>query len=103
MRERIALQSPVRTSDSYGEKTTSYVTVHEVWAQVVPLHGVERFTGNAADPSMSHRVLVRHEYPLEEVTPDWRVLWGTRTLGITSIANLAARDRIIEFLCREAR
>ena len=103
LRHRIQLQSKTTERDSFGEPIATWATYADVWAEVNPLTGRERYTAQQVQASVSHQVRIRHRDDVETLH---RVRWmdkGTeRFLDINAVLNPHHRDRELLLVCSEA-
>ena len=98
MRHRVTIQQQVRSATDYGGYEESWVDVATVWARIEPLMGRERWHGDQIESDLTHRVTIRYR---SDVTPQMRVLYGSRVLKIISVINSGERDETLILLCTE--
>ena len=79
---RIAIQRNSPTQDDYGEPIVSWSDLAVVWAQVTPVSGAERFTGETIDATRRSRFLIRHR---TDVKPDMRISWDSLVWDIAEV------------------
>ena len=84
LRERITIEQPVRTADTYGGGDVSWTSVATVYANVRPLLGTAREVNRAAQPTeiTGYRIEIRKR---SDVNAGMRILWKSRRLAIHSI------------------
>ena len=106
LRHRIELQADTATTDdadSFGEVEPSWETYAEVYADVRPLVGTERYAAQQVQASVSHEIRIRFR---ADVLDTHRVRWvcrGTaRLFDINAVLNVEERDRELLLLCTEA-
>jgi SPP1 family predicted phage head-tail adaptor len=89
-RNRIIIQKPTETVDSYGGRTTSFTTHSTVWAQITPTSGRELFAQGAVQSRLSHKILIRYQASLKDVkaSSDFRISYDGRLFGVQGIRNL---------------
>jgi SPP1 family predicted phage head-tail adaptor len=97
MRERFALEQPVRVPDGAGGATLTCETVAEVWAAVRPISGDERLDHDQLAGRLTHEVWIRHR---AGVTPAMRFTQGPRVYEIVAVLEMARRTRL-KCLCEE--
>jgi SPP1 family predicted phage head-tail adaptor len=97
MRERFALEQPVRTPDDAGGATVTWETVAEVWAAVRPISGDERLAHDQLAGRLTHEVWIRHR---TDIAPAMRFTQGPRIYEIVAILELGRRTRL-KCLCEE--
>jgi SPP1 family predicted phage head-tail adaptor len=97
LRERLALEQPVRTSDGGGGASISWQPVAELWAHVRPITGDERLEHDQLAGRLTHQVWVRHR---PEVAPAMRFRQGTRIYEIVAVLDTPHRTHL-KCLCEE--
>lgn len=98
LRNKITIQQPTETLDSYGDLTTSWSTYAVCWAAVVPLNGTEYYQARQADAFVTTRITTRY---IDGITNKMRVLWGSRVYNIESVINRMEMDRELVLMCKE--
>jgi len=98
LRHKIELQSFTSVSDGMGGFTKTWARVAFVRAAIWPIPAKEQIL--AASPTMigTHRVRIRY---YGDLTPAWRILFGTRYFSIVSIINPNEKNQMQELLCKE--
>jgi len=84
LRERVTIQAPNMSQNSYGEETVNWSDVATVWARVEFLGGQENYR-RAVDQAVStatYRIIMRYR---SDVTEEHRIQWRGRYLGILSV------------------
>lgn len=94
----MSIQSATETRNGYGEAVKTWSTVTTVWASVEPLRGRELFDAEQVQSEISHRVRVRYS---GSVTPQNRLLFGSRVLEIQAVINVNERNREMQLMCKE--
>lgn len=99
LRHRVTIQQNNSTSrDAVGAEVPNWQDVATVWAAVEPLRGREYLESQQVNAEVDTRIRIRH-YP--GITPDMRVIWGSRIYEIEAVINVDERDREIHLMCRE--
>lgn len=98
LRHEVYLQAPSKSFDSEGAEVITWTTIATVWAAVVPLTGREYYEAKALNAELTHKVTIRYR---RNVQTTWRVLYGSRALGIVSVADVEERHEQLELLCKE--
>ncbi len=98
LRHRIELQKKTATRNSYGAETETWVTKATVWAAVIPLSELEYFTGKLEWSEITHKIILRY---YEDLTPDWRIRFGTRIFNIYKVMNSDFSDKYLELAAYE--
>ncbi len=99
LRKRVAVQSLSETENGFGQKTKTWSTSETRWAFIEPLSGRELEKARAVRSDVTHRVTMRAGGLT--VTPEQRLLFGSRILNIASITNTEERNRELIFMCTE--
>ena len=98
LRHRVEIKSPTRTTDSQGGYTTTWSHVVDTWADIRPITAREAFVRQGLQHVVTHMVRMRYR---DDMSSDYRIVWGSRTLLIRSMRNVDERGRMIEFECEE--
>jgi SPP1 family predicted phage head-tail adaptor len=101
LRDRLTLETPVRSDDGGGGATIAWTTVAEVWGAVRPVSGDERLRADAVTGRVTHQVWIRHR---ADVAPAMRFRQAARILDIVAVLDAGSdsgrRDRL-RCLCEE--
>ena len=99
MRHRVTIQQrpDPQTQNSVGEVTTAWTTLATVWAAIEPQTGGEGIEQAAVVAQVTHSVRIRRR---TDVTPDMRLVEGSRTLEILSVLD-ANKPGEMRLQCRE--
>ena len=98
LRRSIIIQSPTNSTDAIGGLVQTWATFASSYAEISPNNGREAIQAqqiNAQQP-----ILIHLRY-IAGVLPKMRVIYGTRTFEIISVANLNEKNREIELTCLE--
>lgn len=79
LRERIAIERPVRTPDGAGGHAASWTEHASLWAEVISLKGTELMLGERGEAREIYRIVVRYR---ADVTNGMRIRWRGRVLAI---------------------
>lgn len=95
--QRVRIERLQGVDDGYGGKTTSWVEMATVFAEVKPVFGAvhERVVGEQLAANAGYRVMIRAR---TDVTAAMRILWKSHVLLIHS---LHEGDAILNILCYE--
>jgi len=103
LRHRLQLQSATTAPDDFGQPIPTWSTYADVWGEVRPLTGRERYTAQQVQSSLSHQVRIRYRGGVAETH---RVRWVDKAtikiLDINAVLNTEQRDRELLLLCSEA-
>ena len=97
LRERLTLETPVRSDDGGGGATVTWTAVADVWGAVRPITGDERLRADAVTGRVTHQVWIRYR---ADVVPAMRFVAGARILDIVAVLGGSRRDRL-QCLCEE--
>ena len=98
MRNRVSIQSRTESRDAHGGIAETWATTALAYADIQPIRGREFFSAEAVNSDVTHKVTIRYR---EGITPQMRVLFGSRALNITSVINVNERSDCLELMCRE--
>jgi SPP1 family predicted phage head-tail adaptor len=97
LRDRLALEQPVRTPDGGGGASVTWETVAELWAHVRPISGEERLTHDQIAGRLTHAVWLRYR---SGVVPAMRLRRGARIYEIVAVLDTLPRA-YLKCLCEE--
>lgn len=98
LRHKVQIQSKTEDRTATGAVTYTWTTFASPWAAIEPLYGREYFASQQVQAEVTTRIRIRYRVG---VTPDMRVLWGTRVFSIKSVINLDERNREMHLMCIE--
>jgi SPP1 family predicted phage head-tail adaptor len=94
---RVTLQAPVETQDTFGSAIkSSWTNIRTVWAEVMDLTGIELYRVQEINAEISVQVVIRQR---SGITPKCRVLYLGRVLEVVSAA---IDGQLTVLLCKEA-
>lgn len=99
LKQRIIIQSPVKTRNSVNENVITWETWKTVWAAIEPAVGSTYYAAKQANAEVDGRVRIRY---VEGLEPTYRILWGERVLNIVSIIEPKMDKREIVIMYSEA-
>lgn len=90
--DRIVIQSPTETTDSYGARSVSWATVGTYWAHIKPASGREIFAQQTTQSRCTHSMVIRYQSVLKDISviSDYRISFDDRLFAVNAIRNLAA-------------
>ena len=97
LRDRLTLESLVRSDDGGGGATVTWMAVADLWGAVRPITGEERLHADAVTGRVTHQVWIRYR---GDVVPAMRFRSAARILEIVAILDPGRRDRL-QCLCEE--
>lgn len=98
LRNKVAIQQPVRISDGAGGYTQSWEDFAVVSAEIEPFSGRERFSSFQLKSEVSHKITIRY---IAGINSDMRIMLGSREFNIRSSVNPLERNEQLVLLCDE--
>ncbi|MFA5866915.1 MAG: phage head closure protein [Actinomycetota bacterium] len=98
LRHKIVIQQVLLSQDAYGASVETLSTFATVWTSIEPISGREYFDSAKLNAEITHRIRIRYT---AGITPDMKVLFGSRTFDILSIIDREERNREMELMCAE--
>lgn len=91
-KDKIVIQSPTETTDSYGGRTVEWGTSGTYWAIIEPLSGRELYTQQTTQSRVTHKMLIRYVPAYKNIAniSDYRIFFDDRYFAINSIRNLGS-------------
>lgn len=86
--QQVTLQKLTETNTS-GELVGVWTNVAKVWAKVISQKGGEAFEAARLNATDTIRVCMRYR---TDITPAFRLTWGTQTYSITNVDRSARRQ-----------
>ncbi len=85
LRQRITIQQPTVSRDSFGAEVPAWSTLATVWAQVVTTGGAETIdAAQNAVATLTHEITIRWR---DDVQPTMQVAWGVRLFTIRAVVD----------------
>lgn len=100
MRERVTLQSPLRTGDGAGGSVVTWTEAATVWAKVEMPAGGEAALAERLEAQARLRLTLRHR---DDVTTEMRASWRGRAFNIRALRDKDGRRRFLIIDCEEER
>lgn len=100
LRNRITLQKPTHSRNSFNELVASYADVATVWAAIDWQSGRRYLEASQLNAEVQGVIRIRFR---SDIKPEWRLKYGDRYIQILSIANIRERDRELQLNCKEAQ
>lgn len=98
LRHRVNLQSATTTRDAGGGVTESWSTVAQIYCDIKPVSGSERYRQGKVQESLTHEIVMRHRTGIDT---NYRINFESRNFNVRSIRNIDERDRFLVLLCTE--
>lgn len=100
LRHQVALQSSTMTTNSFGEKITTWSTYALAWAAIKPLQGRELANAKQVHEQIDYEIRIRFR---ESVDSSHRILFGSRIFEVQAVLNVDERNKELKLLCTEIR
>lgn len=98
LQQRVTLQREIQTEDGTGGYIRSWQDVADLWAEIIPITGKEKWIAMQIQSSVTHRMLIRYR---ADIDASQRLVLNQRIFHIRSIANAGANNDILELLVEE--
>jgi len=92
MDRRITIQQNTGQIDDYGQEIPQWSDLDEIWSQVVPLRGNERYAAQQPGALSAMKFAIRYR---SDVTEQMRILYDGRYYDITYIEELGRQDGLM--------
>ncbi|ABS62532.1 phage head-tail adaptor, putative [Parvibaculum lavamentivorans DS-1] len=100
LRERVTLQSPIRTADGAGGAAVTWDDGVSIWAKVEMRGGGETPAGERLEARALVRMTIRYR---SGITAEMRALWQGRAFNIRNLRDADGRRRFLVLDCEEER
>ena len=98
--QRVTIQEQILADDSSGTGKvvtwTALTSAPTPWARVRPVSGQERTLAGQVDARMRYRLVIRRR---SDLTEGMRVVWLTKNMNITAIADPGPREPFMTLDC----
>jgi len=84
LKYKIIIEQPTETTDSQGGFTTTWATLHTIWAAINPVKNWENAISLQNETRTTHKITIRY---VSGLTNKMRVNFGGRYFNINSILN----------------
>jgi SPP1 family predicted phage head-tail adaptor len=98
LRHRLTLQAEVMTPDGAGGYVRTWNDVANIWAEIIPFSGRERFFSGKIQAETTHRILLRYR---SDITAAHRLMFENRIFNIRAIMNAREQRDVLELLVEE--
>ena len=98
IRHRLILQQELKTPDSAGGFVRTWQDITDLWAEITPLNGKEKFFSERLQSALTHRVFIRYR---SGITTENRLVFNGRALNIRSVMNIDEKNAVLELLVEE--
>lgn len=88
----VTIQQATETRDAFGQAVPVWSTFAQVYAEIKPLSGRERFLSAATDAESNYRARIRF---MDGITPKMRISFDNKFFNITYIADDGFRRELL--------
>ena len=99
-RHYIEIQEHTETRGDQGQIVRDWETVASWWASIDPLSGRELQYAQQTHADARVRIRMR---PYDGLTPDHRIMFGTREYNILDVRDMDERGEMAEVMCVEVK
>ncbi len=100
LRTRITLCALVANTDDIGGVTQDFTPIANLWCNIEPFSGDDRFSFGKIEETVSHRILIRWR---NDVSAPKRFYLGPRSFLIRGVADPDGRRRRLSVLVEEIK
>ncbi len=97
-RHVVQVQTRTAAQDAYGEAILTWTTVHARNVEIKSLSGTELIEARKIQANATHWITMLYD---NQVTPQSRFVWGSRTFEILHVVNPEERNKLYNVLVRE--
>jgi SPP1 family predicted phage head-tail adaptor len=102
LRHRLTFQArPLQSGDEFGTYEGDFEDEFTVWAAVKPKLGGEDVLAARLTGKNLLNITVRYSAQSAQITPDWRVVHGTKLYNLRSVIDPDGKRMWIEILAEE--
>lgn len=98
LKRRLTLQQEIRTDDGQGGYTRSWKDVASLWAEIMPVKGVEQLAAGKLESPVTHKIMLRYR---DGITAGQRLCFEGRAFNIHAVLNTQESDEILQVLAEE--
>ncbi len=98
LRHILEIQRATQVQSSSGEAVPTWSKIGETWGDILPVRGREVFAGARFYTDITHRIIIR---TFEGLTPRDRIVFGSRTFDVDSVADSRELRHQMEVLATE--
>tara|TARA_B100000161_G_scaffold87043_1_gene60890 strand:+ start:4402 stop:4725 length:324 start_codon:yes stop_codon:yes gene_type:complete len=98
LRHKVDLQKPTNTRDAGGGAVKTFTTLAQLYAQIKPVSGQEKYRQGQVQESVTHHVTVRYR---SDIGTNMRLVYQSRNFNIRHIRNIDERNRFLLLVCNE--
>lgn len=97
-RHYMTIQEASISRSAMGTEIKTWGTLAQVWAEIRPIRGGEAVEAQQDWSTVQCRIRIRHR---TDVTPQMRIVYGSRLFEILAVTDPAERREILELTCTE--
>ena len=101
LNNKITIQTPTETRDSYGDPVKSWATYAVRSASITPVNGNEVFVAQQVYSEQVSRFRLRYDSVTKDITTKMRILYDSRYFNIISVINEYTENKEITLVCSE--
>ena len=98
LRRQVLIQQRGTTTDSYGQRSTTWSDVATTMADIQPLQGRELEIAQAINAEVSHTVVMRYR---TGITAAMRLVYQGRKFAIHAVTDVDTRHKTLQLTCAE--
>ncbi len=98
LRYRLAIESPLDTTDDNGGADRTWVAAGTLWASITPTARARRFAADREEQAVTHTIIFRRR---DGLTAAMRLRAGARLFRILAIEDADGLARFTRALCEE--
>ena len=100
LRHLVTIERRTTSLGSYGEDTSAWATLRQVYAGVEPVSGKEYAAAAATQSETTVRIICRYE-DVSDVTTRDRISFGSEYYDIVDTINENTKGRMVSLMCRK--
>lgn len=100
MTQRVTLEYPTTTRDSYGGQTTTWTAKQTVWAAIFYVADGQAMDGDRVVTQARLEIKTHYRTDIDE---SWRVKWGANYYRVRSVDNTDRRQRFTKIMATKER
>lgn len=98
LRHKITFQLNNEIKNEFNEITNVWADFTQVFAQIVPLRGDEKYQSQHLKTEVNHKIRVRYQ---DNLTSKMKIIYGDREFNIDSIINHYEKNKELQIMATE--
>ncbi|WP_345993760.1 phage head closure protein [Sulfurimonas sp. HSL-1716] len=98
LKHKVEIKQHTGTRDTFGGVADDDVLFATVYVSIVPLSGKEYFVSKSVNSEVTHQIEMRF---IPGVTPDMKIVYGTREFDINSVINVREANKTLQIMATE--